>query len=222
MKNYCFFLLLLANLAYAQPMMAFTKNKEVSFQFTKSATSDENLKYSEIQGTPYFPNNFILGKAMCCNETVPMRYDMYSDQIEYNKDGTTFILEKKEPYTKIIFNDSKTTLVLENINNTPHYFILLADGNNSLLKKASVKIQSAMKSSTALVNNEHPAYFQSNAPVYYIKTPNKECQLIKNTNDILEIFPEKKDEIKTFLKSNKIKFSKEEDLISVINFVNTL
>lgn len=222
MKKYTVLILLAATGAVqAQAILNFTRNKETSLQFTKTASADEFLNYSEITGSPYYNQDFSIAKATCCSEKTPMRYDEYADQIEYQKDGTVYILEKGLPYSKIEFLDSKFTLVLGTVDDKPEYFIELADGKNSLLKKVSKKIETV--AGKKVIFEKKPtstSVFKENVPRYFIKTEKDVYQLIKGKSDILSLYPEKSAELTTFINSNKIKFNKEEDLVKVINFIN--
>lgn len=222
MKKYTvLFLLVTAGAMQAQAILNFTRNKETSLQFTKTASADEFLNYSEVNGTPYYNQEFSIAKAACCSEKTPMRYDEYADQIEYQKDGTVYILEKGQPYSKIEFLDSKLTLVLGTFDDKPEYFIELADGKNSLLKKVSKKIETV--AGKKVIFEKKPTtstVFKENLPKYFIKTDKDVYQLIRSKSDILDLYPEKSTELRAFINSNKIKFSKEEDLVKVVNFIN--
>lgn len=227
MKKTIFLILLIItiNLSYSQSV-----HEGINYQLSTTGTKGEFLKYSEIQGSPYLNKDFAFAKAVCCKEVLPMRYDTYADQIEYQKGGTVYILSKQEPYTKIIFKDSNTTLTLENVdkNGDLKYFVILVDGKNSLLKKVSSVIE---KSSDTSPLNRNPvgysakdsknAAFRVINPVYYLKTSTG-INEIKDRGDILDIFPNKVNELNAFFKSNKIKFNKDESLIKLVTFINSL
>jgi len=219
-------LLITINFYYSQSV-----HEGINYQLSTTGTRGEYLKYSEIQGSPYLNKDFAIAKAACCKEVLPMRYDMYADQIEYQKGGMVYILSKQEPYTKIIFKDSNTTLALENVdkkNSDLKYFVILIDGENSLLKKVSCVIE---KSSDTTPLNRNPvgysakdsknAVFKMITPVYYLKTANG-INEVKDKGNVLDIFPDKVNELNAFFKSNKIKFNKEESLIKLVTFINSL
>lgn len=198
-------------------------SQETSYQMTTTSTKEEFLKYSEINGSPYLDADFKLAKATCCNETLPMRYNTYADEIEYKKDGMVYILQKGLPYSKIQFSDSKQTIVLETVNNTPEYFILSADGKNQLLKKVSSKIQKPLqttKKPASFVEKDDKSSFIKNDPVYYIKTEKNLYKAIKSKKDVLDLYPDKVNELDKFFDINRIKFNKEESLVKLVSFLN--
>lgn len=187
-----------------------------------TTSSRENvLKYSEISGTPYLNESFADAKATCCKEVKPMRYDMYADQIEYKNGDITYILLKDKPYSQIEFLNSKLTLSLEDIDNKPEYFILVVNGKNSLLKKVSKKIVSnSDPKKTGFGKKDQTSIFEENTPIFYIKTENGKYSLIKNKKDVLDLYPEKNNELNNFFDANKIKFNKEESLAKLVSFLN--
>jgi hypothetical protein len=208
------FLIFLISFCYAQ--------QEVSYQMNTTATKEETLKYSEIKGSPYLNDSFSPAKATCCNEIMPMRYDTYTDEIEYKKEGTVYTLLKESPYTKIEFTSPKVVLTLEDIDHKPGYFILLADGKNSLLKKITTKIESPSgnKNPVSFASKDTNSNFRRDEPIYYVKTEKGTYKLLKNKKDILDLYPDKTTELNSFFDSNKIKFNKEESLIKLVNFLN--
>jgi len=223
-KTISLILLISINFYYSQ------SNVGVSYQLSTTDSKGELLNYPEIQGSPYLSEGFTPAKAACCNEVLPMRYDTYADQVEYSKDGAVYILAKQEPYTKIIFKDTNTTLQLEKVDKSSEsrYFLLLADGKNSLLKKVGSVIE---KGSTTTPLNRNPAAYSAKDnkasfkmvnPVYYLKTAQGHIGEIKDKGDVLGLYPDKTDELNTFFKSNKVKFNKEESLIKLVTFINSL
>ncbi|MCD0478849.1 hypothetical protein LPB90_10285 [Chryseobacterium sp. LC2016-29] len=217
MKNFfSIVLVLLLNTLYSQ-------SSETSFQMRTTNSDGEYLKYSEISGTPYLDKNFVVGKAACCSETMPMRYDIYANQIEYKKDDKVYILLKEEPYSKIFFKDSGTTFVLADIdkNGTPIYLVLLNEGKEaSLLKKLGVKIETSKGGGNGLSGRKgESSSFVLTAPVYYLKIKDN-YHPIKSLKDISDLFPQKTESNSSYLKANKVKFNREESLIKFISFLN--
>ncbi len=204
--------------------------QELAYQFRSKDSNNEELKYSEIKGSPYLDKNFVKAKATCCNETLPMRYDIYADQIEYQKDGIVYVLLKQSPYFKIEFQNN-TTLVLDEIPGTSglQYSVLLVDGKNSLLKKLGYKIETSSGDMPTL--NKNPGAFSANSdkssnfkavtPIFYLKTDKGIIEL-KSKKDLYDLYPNSTSELDKFFDSNKIKFNKEDGLIKLVNFLNTL
>ncbi|MCD0480763.1 hypothetical protein LPB90_20155 [Chryseobacterium sp. LC2016-29] len=226
MKKYTSLLFLgITNFLFAQQILAFTKNKEFVYHTNITATTDSYMSYSEISGSPYLNKDFVNGHADCCKEHIPMRYDTYADQIEYKKGGKIYILLKEAPYSKIFLADINTTLVLEDINknNKPHYFVLLTEGKISLLKQISSKIESSINNTQKFSSSQKTTSFHQTEPKYYLKSQidNGSTYLnVKSLKDIINIYPDKNNDIKSYIKYNKTKFTNEESLVKLIDFIN--
>lgn len=65
-----------------------------------------------------------------------------------------------------------------------------------------------------------PAKFTKQDPIYYIKTKQQSIKIPKNIKDLPSLFPDKKNELEDFIKSNKVKIKDEASLISLVNFLN--
>ncbi|MCD1116074.1 hypothetical protein [Chryseobacterium turcicum] len=191
---------------------------------TFTGVKEETLDYNAIEGSPFLTKDFVIAKSTCCNESSLMRYDIYTDEIQYQKDNINYTLLKQEPYSKIIFeNPINKTLVLADVNNDnkPGYYFLLVDGKNSLLKKQSIKVESFSDSKkNSFGKKDKIISFKENEPTYYVKTEKGNYKLLKGKKEILELYPEKNSELNSFFDSNKIKFNREESLVKLILFLN--
>ncbi|MDF2552063.1 MAG: hypothetical protein K0R77_1338 [Chryseobacterium sp.] len=185
--------------------------------------SGKSLKYEEIKGSPYFDTNFHQAKVADNYENVPIRYNTYKDEIEFQKDGKIQVLPKDVIFSKIEILKPKTTLVLIDTNDSMSgYFFELIGGKNTLYKKIKTEFKDVVPAANSYAS-EKPAIFRTNTPVYYIKTADGTfLKGLKNEKDALQSINGKSDELNTFFKSNKIKFNKEEDLIKFVNYLNTL
>lgn len=185
-----------------------------------SLNSNRALNYDEIQGSPYPNTSFILAKFNNNYEMAPARYNSYTDEIEYQKNNQTFTLPKTDVFSKIILISSKDVLVrLDTKDDLAGYFYELINGKYSLYKKIKTEFIDSIPTKSSY-DSEKPAEFKTLPAIYYIKTDNGIIKKNKNLKDILEFFPEKKESIEAFYKSNKLKLNKEENLIKLVNFLN--
>ncbi|KQT22946.1 hypothetical protein ASG22_14460 [Chryseobacterium sp. Leaf405] len=184
------------------------------------STTGKNLSYDEIQGSPYLDKNFYQARVATDYEEVPVRYNSYKDEIEFQKDGKAQVLPKDEKFSKIeIKSPIQTFILLKGQDDIAGYFIELVNGKNSLYKKVKTIFRDAVPAANSYASDK-PAQFKIQDPVYYIKIENSFIKKPKNQKEILEQFPNRKEEINTFFKSNKIKFDKDEDLIKLVTFLN--
>lgn len=186
-----------------------------------SKNSGRSLNYDEVIGSPYSNVNFSLAKIAENYEKIPVRYNSYTDQIEFQKDGTVMVLPKESAFGKIEIVSPKQTLVLlATKDDLDGYFYELIDGKNaSLYKKVQTKFIDVIPASNTY-SSDKPATFKTQDPIYYIKTEKGFIKRPKNVKEIIEQYPDKKDALNSFLKENKLKLQKEEDLKKIVTFLN--
>ncbi len=183
------------------------------------STTGKTLKYEEIQGSPYFDLKFHEANVAENYEKIPIRYNSYKDEVEFQKGNLIQVLPKDSKFSKIEIISPKQTIVLLNTGDeNSGYLFELISGKNSLLKKIKTKFTDIVPAASSYAT-ERPANFRMLEPVYYIKTE-KGYHKVKNQKNIFEQFPELKEKLETFFKSNKIKFNQEEDLVKLVTFLN--
>ena len=79
-----------------------------------------------------------------------------------------------------------------------------------------------MKHHRTLGNGPTPAKFTRTDDVYYYKIGEGEVVKIDNLKKMIEGFPDKKNELSQFAKSEKINTKDEEDLKKLIKYYNSL
>lgn len=194
-------------------------------QFVKSMDEINNgkavLKYSDIQGNPFFKKGFSEAKIGDTGNTLPVRYNLYKDTFELLNNSDIYSLPKETSFSKFVFTATNEKFILTNDNEGfVGYFQVLADGKNKLLKKIAVKFSPEVPAQNTLVAGI-PAKFENQRPVYYIKTEDNLIKLTKKSDDLIKVLPnDKKDSAKDFIKTNKLKMNDELDLIKLSNFLN--
>ena len=159
-----------------------------------------------------------------------MRYNAFSDEMEVKLE------ENKIQYFNKTLSDVLITFSIENLNFTllnyinsneyliKGYFVLLTD-NIKELKLYAKKAVTFHKGKIAETHfhKDRPAQFKSINDEYYITINDDNAfELPSNKKDIAKLFPENSKDILNFIKKNKIKTSREADLIELINYINTL
>jgi hypothetical protein len=213
--------LLVFNLAFAQQTLSVnhvTGDQSV-FAGIKSTTG-KSLTYDEIKGSPYLDKAFYKAKVANDYEEVPVRYNSYKDEIEFQKEGKTLVLPKESKFSRIEIKSPKQTFILfENKDDLGGYSIELVNGKNSLYKKIKTVFKDFVPAANSYASDT-PASFKTQDPIYFIKKEDGSIKKLKNQKETLEQFPDKKEVLSTFFKSNKIKFDRDEDLIKLTNFIN--
>ncbi len=172
--------------------------------------------YTEIEGSPYLNDNWSRGTVKAKHngktyELAKMRYDAYKDELEYE--------ENQKPYrfggeiTEFVTNDGifrNSFPVYESLTARSFYQILY-DGKIKLLKRTTARIQTEKLYSSATQTKrfikEESLYLFKNGLLTRIK---------KDKKSLLEALGEKQDELDAFIKDQKLKLSKEEDILRLI------
>jgi len=190
-----------------------------------------DLSDKTIQGTPYITSTFLPAKISADEEKIyNLRYNAHTDEMEVQStDKSIGAINKNINDLRIIFiKNNKTYISANYINDNgiaqKGYFVHVnkPDSKISLLKKESKKFIER-KTANSGYEKTKPAHFKRINDTYYVIIKNKTAQIIpKKKKDFLKVFPEKHKNIFSFMKKNKIKTSREEDLIELVNYLNTL
>ncbi len=189
--------------------------------------SDSEVKnnYISIEGSPYLFDDFRKGEVLLKDGKLfngEFRYDKYADQVEFKvKQGNFWIAYPSSiDYVKI----DTTRLVfiqkdIEKPNEGSYYVVLVADKIQLLLKKGSI-LQSAEDPKPYV--DAKPAKFLDRKDLYYLLDKSNTPIRITSKKILINKLSDKSSEISKFIKSNKISYKKEEDLIYLINYYISL
>jgi len=216
-----------ANTADGGVSDAFYKHALGSISDAESKTTFEN---SKIEGSPYLSNIFLPTQIFYEDEgmgTVYYRYNAYNEEVEIKENNTE--TEKiralgKDKKIHLIVNGQTMSFktFVDGKNSTKNgYLTLLRDGTYKLYKKLRVSFKDSKKGENSFVQ-DRPAKF-SQFDEYYLEVEgvNKISHVALNNKKVLELVAsDKKAELKSFLKDNKLKVKSEKDLIQVVDFLN--
>jgi len=198
-----------------------------TYQMTVDRPTSTVAQY-KIEGSPYLDDAFVNGTIYTTTKTqvpdVPLRYNIYNDNLEFKtSDGT--ILELAHPETveraKMGEIEMVHTDYLNSTNNTNQgFFKVLAEGKLNLLAKPDIFYQEAKEQ--AAYKDAQPPKFIQKSDEYYVQKPGYPAIKIKKSKDLDEVVSANKKELDTYIKKNKIKFKKAEDLTQLVNYYNSL
>lgn len=213
------------NLVLSQETLSINQVTGDHAVFDGVKSQGKSLTYDEIQGSPYHDKNFYKAKVSDNHEEVSVRYNNFRDEIEFQKESKILVLPKENTFSRIEIKSPKQTFILLNTNDDLNddlngYFIELINGKYSLYKKEKIIFKDAVPAANSYASGK-PASFKKLPSAYYIRTEHGTfIKKPKNQKDIIVQFPDKKERLNDFIKSNKIKFDKDEDLIKLVNFLN--
>ena len=154
-----------------------------------------------------------------------MRFNIYSNEIELvPENGKEIGALMKVDDARVGF-ENKTLQLFdykdEEGAEKKAYFLVLNDEKNvQLLLRKKCVFSPNVKALTA--NQADRAAKFTQYDYYYIVKDGEPIQVDAKKKDILKLFPENENEIKNFIKSEKLKLKKEEDFATLIDFIATL
>ena len=224
---FCFSLLLAAAVNLnAQTLLNGLMDEFRTKKLQDGSWTNYNLKLSDIQGTPFLDPEFKTGKIMASDGAVftdiPLRYNGYSDDLEFQKGTDTYNIDPKTKVKRAEFGGRIFVCVpfddLGKVNNG--FFQVLTEGNAILLIKYSVAFLE--KEAVKAFADPKPARFDEIQKTYYISIKNSIAQQITTKKKLLELFGDKKDEMETFISKNKLSIRGDDALTKIISHYNTL
>ncbi|NOR28544.1 MAG: hypothetical protein GQ540_08450 [Lutibacter sp.] len=184
--------------------------------------------YKNYEGDPYFNNQFILGTINNTNAkkiySYQMRYNVYEDKIEIQKEDKSIVyLAKATNFNVLILGKTFVLKTYEDKgeNNEGYLELLLNKSNIELYKKHKRTLISAKKAKSSY-EEDKLARFNSSESFYYKLGNSKVLLLPKSKKDFLKSFSDKSNDIASFMKHNKLKKSKKEDIIKILEYYSTL
>ena len=187
----------------------------------RTVMTDEN-----IQGSPYLNSDFIDGIIYTSSKSlyrnVPLRYNVFNDELEFKTAensiqaiATPGIIERVEfGNFKLVYMDYSCSDKKDK-----GFLRVLVDGYVSLFVKSEVIFREPTEA--AAFKEPAPAKFVNKSDSYYIQIGDKIPQRVRGKKDIIELFPEHEKKIAHFIKENKIKPRKSENLKELVQYYNS-
>ena len=181
--------------------------------------------YNGIKGSPYLHDDFREAEVRTREDITykgELRYNIFEDEMEYKVDGVVYWISNALiiDYIKI---DNETFMYFckEGMDSDKGcYFKALVTGDCNLLGKKGINLQDAVKPKP--YQEARPAEFIKRKDIYFLQKGNTYPQRISNKKSVVEVLSDKSTEISKFIKTNKINISKEDNLIDLINYYNSL
>ncbi|UWX59499.1 hypothetical protein N0B40_13900 [Chryseobacterium oranimense] len=179
----------------------------------------------KIDGSPYVNgDNFEKVTIKDYSKNVQdLRYNAYQDEMEF-KMGEELYNANKTEGLKIHFPALKKTYEsltysYEGKTRTGYLVILVDNPKFSLYKREKMELMGGTKSNNGFTKDAND-YYEKDKDLYLIAKDKKFSKFPKNTADAAAIFSVDKKDLDNFVKSNKINFNKEPDMIKLVEFIN--
>lgn len=183
--------------------------------------------YGEVGGTPYFETDEWLDGVITIDGiksgTTKLKYDLVADALLYlDPSGNT--IQITTPIQEFfIYGLADSALVFRSgyeaidKNSEKSFYQVLVDGHVQLLKKS----RKAVHERVSYGSSVKEVFFdqQSN---YYIFSDTEGLSRVTNKTSFFKAVATNTPEIESYVRQNRVNFRNEEDLISLIMFVNSL
>lgn len=179
-----------------------------------------------LEGSPFFIDRWISGKVVTkVGETfdnVAVKYEAYTDALNFkSKEGAVLAIpSRKIDYFEFTDLETDTNYLFRQIE-TLGYFQVLYEGKTILYKKIKKKIRVGKEENGYNSSAEVTDKIYDVIQIFLELEGSGELVEVKNKGSLHEVLG-KRDEMKKFMKSNKIKFDEDSDLVSVVKYYDTL
>ncbi len=220
------FLLVISPLfLFSQTYLGNSTLDEFILQTNVNKLTNTNDANNGILGSPYendeFQPGYILSKNNEKYDNVQLRFNIYNNVIDYkNENGDIYSLSFPELFEFFVIGDKKYKYYtyIPNKKIKKAYFQVITEGEKaSLLLKDKVTLKKATK--PGAYKEAQPASFMRMGGEYYIKVGEQEAKHVGNKKDLISILST---DIEKYIKSNKLKIGKEEDLKQIVDYYNSL
>lgn len=234
-KSHIFTILLVLvtiSINYAQEEDNTGSNQALLSNMPPSALYSFDNSDKTIRGSVYIQKIYMPARLSLMDGTkiFKLKYNAYNDEIEIENEGQEANALNKNIDNLIItfVGDDKTYEAIDYIDdegNTSRGYFVHVNGANTkhqLLIKETIKFTDRKPAKTSY-DKTKPAEFKRLSDTYFVTNgDNPAVEFPKKKKDLAKIFPDKYDNISNFMKENRIKTSREEDLIRLMNYINTL
>lgn len=184
-----------------------------------------------INGNPFLNEYFTVGVIELNNGLksgeVLLRYNISSDLFEILRNNDTLILNR--PFAvRYIYIDDKVFIFDPELRedakrNLNGYFQLRVDGKLSFyIKRRKDLSYDSFVQNYKGGSGSKEYYYIEKKPSFVGKTIEGKAFLLISARSLLKNLKDHKAEIKAFIKENKIKFKRENDIVEVIEYYNSL
>lgn len=183
-------------------------------------------RYVNVNGSPFLTDGFVASKANVGDQWIDaeLRYNIYEDNFEMLKGDKTIIIDPNTVDLKEVIQEGKH-FILTSYNRgggwMKGYFQLISPGKKSLLLKD--KIQLIRPKAEEAYKGAQPARFQKGADSYWLLDQSGKAEKLPTRKRKLpEAFGDHVKQIEKYMKTNHLSAKKDEDLIKITEYYNSL
>ncbi|MBW7869921.1 MAG: hypothetical protein H3C39_02545 [Flavobacteriia bacterium] len=188
--------------------------------------SIEKPAEGKIKGSAYFNENFLSADIINFQTSYPMRYNAFSDQMEYEVDGLQYDLDKLQ-HSVVEFQGIKKKYVATTYNDgsgfVNGFLVELYKGDHyALYKREKIVFVAATEAKTSM-DTDTPAYYKPLKDMYLIGLKDGSVvEIPKSRSKFANLLGADSSKVEDYIKKNKIDLTKENSLITLLNYMDKM
>lgn len=184
----------------------------------KSIDDEELKKTAHIK---YLSQGFLKAYDSDSKEISYLRYNIFSDEMEFSRGGKIYALNKKENQI-IDFIDLKKKYAIFKLKEKLNYYLLVHSSESSLLIQETVSFDKGKKKVTQFDIAIAPKYVKNKDKIYFAFKNTELKKISKKKKKVYALFGEKRSQLKKYIKKKKLGTKKTTDLIKILKYYNSL
>ena len=199
-----------------------------AYDFTdvKLATARDNDARRDADGSPYITEDFSLVKISISDKKIfSARFNAHNGQMEVKLADETVILDNTKDIEVIFIKSNKLyktfNYPIEDETKRGFLVVLTQTNNVTLLKKEYVSFSEKIPAKSSYSTATPATYKRENDSYFYLYN-DKVNYLPTKKKDFLKLFPNYQEEIKNYMKENSLNPKNEDELITLINYIDGL
>ena len=216
------FALLISACTFGQNMTGMDLKDHMLIKLAKD--TDRSVK--DFKGSPFLNEQFVTGQVFSAGKkytAVPLRYNIFNDQMEFRQNDLTYALYPGERISKVILGDETYVVEKYEVRGKIDYGYLtrLDSGKLTILAKKVVRFTDKQEAK-ALESSNKPAKFTRAADIYYYKIGSGEIIKAGTLKTLIASLPDNQAEVESYAKKEKLSTRNAEDLKKIAAYYNGL
>jgi len=155
-------------------------------------------------------------------DSLTIRYNIYQDQMEIERKGTYYVIPRQKEFAAFLLEEQLfryLTFKDDGKLQTGNLEVLV-EGKCSLYRRYCISLKEAQAPKP--YQDPKPASFKNTSPEFFLNFGIDHAVKVTSTKEFISALPTQKDEVSLYIKKNKLKLRKQEDLEKVVEFYNSL
>jgi len=188
--------------------------------------STTDLRDKTVKGNVYVNDDFSPARLSNNKTIYSANYNAFQDQIVINADGKKFVVAKSFENAITFLNSKKVYQAFKYEDGGKEkagFFVNLASGKEiSVLRKERIKFYEEKEAHSGYDSYIPPVFKRENDKLFIGFKDHSAKEIPRKKKDIFKLFKDKEKEIEKYTKDQKLNPKKENDLIKIVLYYNTL